>query len=353
MQITKSEVTQVSLNTKSPVKIAGLPEVCSVTAFFVRLETRDRKIAWGCAVAHPQLTGETPQHAYRACLACADLACDLNAANIEYSLAQLQSVAGASLAARCAFDLAFYDLLGLVSDLPLYRLLGGYRNQIQTSATVPLVGLQETTELACARAAEGFRILKIKGGCDPEEDVQRVKAVHRLLPNHRLRLDADGQYQIQQALDVAHALRDELEMLEQPTPAEDLTALSEVTRHSPVPVLADQSVSDPASALRFAAGRIANGLCVKMSTCGGFTCARQIDSIARAAKMDTLVSCVIEPALLIAAGLSFSLSTPNVRYCDLDGYLELVDDPSIPSFLLQDGCLTASEVPGLGCLVAL
>jgi hypothetical protein len=62
---------------------------------------------------------------------------------------------------------------------------------------------------------------------------------------------------------------------------------------------------------------------------------------------------LIEPALLIAAGLSFALSSPNVKYADLDGYLELVFDPSDAGFQLKDGWLTASEVPGLGCTVNL
>jgi len=353
MQIIKSEVTKVILQTKAPVRIARFHEITNITAFFVRIETKDRKIAWGCSVAHPALTGETPEHALRACQACADLVCDLNPVNLEYSLSVLKTVAGDSLAARCAFDLAFYDLLGLIAGMPLYRLLGGYRHQIQTSATIPLASIPDSVEIACSLAEAGFRILKIKGGLDPDEDVQRVKAVHRVLPNHRLRLDADGLYRIQDALDVSRALRDELEMLEQPTPAEDLAALAEVTRHSPIPVMADQSISDPSSALRFAAERIADGLCVKMATCGGFGCARQIDAIAQAARLDTLVSCVIEPALLTAAGLSFALSSPNVKYCDLDGYLDLLGDPSIPGFRLEDGCLQASDVPGLGCQVEL
>ena len=88
-----------------------------------------------------------------------------------------------------------------------------------------------------------------------------------------------------------------------------------------------------------------------MATCGGFGFARQIDAIAQAARLDTLVSCVIEPALLAAAGLSFALSTRNVKYCDLDGYLDLIGDPSIPGFHLEEGCLVASDVPGLGCQV--
>jgi L-alanine-DL-glutamate epimerase-like enolase superfamily enzyme len=90
-----------------------------------------------------------------------------------------------------------------------------------------------------------------------------------------------------------------------------------------------------------------------MATCGGLRCAGQIDAIARAAKMATMVSCVIEPALLIAAGLSFALSSPNVQYGDLDGHLELASDPSEAGFSLEDGWLTASEVPGLGCTVNL
>ena len=59
------------------------------------------------------------------------------------------------------------------------------------------------------------------------------------------------------------------------------------------------------------------------------------------------------PALSIAAGLSFALSSPNVRYSDLDGHFDLIDDPSQPRFILQDGWLIASDVPGLGCTVNL
>jgi L-alanine-DL-glutamate epimerase-like enolase superfamily enzyme len=196
-------------------------------------------------------------------------------------------------------------------------------------------------------------MLKVKGGRDPEEDVRRIRSIQRALPHHVLRLDADGAYSVQAAIDVARALDGCIEMLEQPTPADDLNALCRVKENSPMPVLADQSVTGPESALEIASQQVSHGISVKLATCGGLRCADQIDAIARAAKLATMVSCLIEPALLIAAGLSFALSSPNVKYADLDGFLDLVDDPSLPSFELQEGWLTASEVPGLGCTASL
>ena len=133
--------------------------------------------------------------------------------------------------------------------MPLYRLLGGYRNRIQTSATIPIAAVEESVELAQRRASQGFRMLKIKGGLSPEEDVRRVQAISSALPNHILRLDADGGYTVTEALAVANALAHQIEMLEQPTPANGPADLHAVKKLSPVPILADQSLRGPASAL--------------------------------------------------------------------------------------------------------
>jgi L-alanine-DL-glutamate epimerase-like enolase superfamily enzyme len=273
--------------------------------------------------------------------------------NTEFALDELSALTEGTPSALCAFDLAFYDLLGLAADMPLYRLLGGYRSRIHTSITISIAGVDASVALARQRAAQGFRILKIKGGLDPEQDVQRVRAIRAALPRFTLRLDADQGYTVQQALDVARALEGKLEMLEQPTPADDLESLGQVTRQSPVPILADESVSEPTSALEVANHRAADGMSIKLSACGGLRCARQIDTIARVAQMNTMVSCVNQPALLTAAGLSFALSSRNVEYGDLDGHFDLSNDPTLPGFRVEEGWLIATEVPGLGCRVEL
>ena len=92
---------------------------------------------------------------------------------------------------------------------------------------------------------------------------------------------------------------------------------------------------------------------IKLATCGGILCARQVDTIARAAHMATMIGCIHEPALLIAAGLALALSSPNVRYGDLDGHFDLTGDPTRPGFFFDSGWLVARDVPGLGCTVEL
>jgi L-alanine-DL-glutamate epimerase-like enolase superfamily enzyme len=354
MQISHVHVVPVELDLSLPYRTATLQDdLVRITCVFVRVETRGGMVAWGCAAFEPARTGESVEQVTRVCHECADRAMDLNPLNTEYALAEIAVLTKGTPSARCAYDLAFYDLLGLAAGLPLYRLLGGYRARIQTSITLSLAPVKETVELARNRAAQGFRILKLKGGLDPDEDVRRVQAVHDALPNLVLRLDADQGYSIHQALDVARTLKGTLEMLEQPTPATDLQALGEVARHSPIPILADESLAGPASALHLASRRSAHGFSIKLATCGGLHCARQVDSIARAAGMATMVGCINEPALLIAAGLGFALSSPNVRYGDLDGHFDLVGDPTYPGFAFEDGWLVASDVPGLGCTVDL
>jgi L-alanine-DL-glutamate epimerase-like enolase superfamily enzyme len=354
MQISRLEVVPVQLKLHTPFSTAAhLEPITRVEVVFVRAElVRDYGNAWGCAVLDPA-GREKREQVMSVCRACADKLRHLNPLNTQYALAELSGLTDGFPSVQCAFDMLMYDLLGLWSGLPLYRLLGGYRDRIQTSITLGLDEVPATVEMAHKRAREGFRIIKLKGGLDPEEDVRRIRAVKRALPDLTLRLDADQGYTVQAALDVARVLEGELEFLEQPTPADDLVALRQVTENSPVPILADESLRGPASALEIVNQRAAHGISTKLASCGGLDCARQIDTIARAGHLSTMVGCLNEPALLISAGLALALSSPNVRYGDLDGHFDLENDPSVPGFKFEDGWLIATETPGLGCTVEL
>jgi len=354
MQIKRVFVTPTQLHLRVPFNTAAYPEpINQIQVVFLRAElVREFGEAWGCAVLDP-LQDFTLGHVQRVCQDCGDRLRDLNPLNTQYALAELSKLTGGLRCVKCAFDMLLFDLLGLASGLPLFRLLGGYRDRIQTSITLGLEDVPETVEMAQKHARDGFRILKLKGGLDPELDVRRVRALNRVLPELTIRLDADQGYDVQSALDVTRALEGKLEFLEQPTPANDLLSLRKVTENSPIPILADETLQGPASALEIVNGHAAHGISTKLVSCGGLDPARQIDTIARAGGLSTMVGCLNEPALLIAAGLAFALSTPNVHYGDLDGHFDLENDPTVPSFHFEGGWLVASESPGLGCRVNL
>ncbi len=350
MRITGLDVWREDLQLREPYRIAyETVERCETV--FVRIVTDGRTTGLGCGTADAAMTGETPAQVAEALEdVAASLLTGQDPLRPALHLDRLREALPARPAARAAVDLALHDLLGRAAGLPLWRLLGGYRDSIPTSITIGITGTTETVERALELTGRGFRCLKIKGGDDPDRDAERVLAVREAVGSGiELRFDANQGYSVEQAVRfvdrVGHA---GLELLEQPTPAGEPALLGRVTAAVPLPVMADESLRSLLDAYRLAHGQLADMLNVKLQKVGGLAEALRINAVARAAGLEAMVGCLDEPALGIAAGLAFALAVPNVAYADLDGHLDLAEDPTAGAVVLRDGVLRPTDLPGLG-----
>ncbi len=351
MRITRVEAEPFEMRLAEPYSIA-YESIDSAINVFLSLETDAGITGVGCAAPDPTITGETVEMVLDGIRNTVDpLLKGADPLRISWVNTKLSEEMPGRPSTRAAVDMALHDILGKRASLPLWRLLGGFRDHILTSITIGILPADETVMTARTRVTEGFRCLKIKGGLDVNEDIEKMLRVREEVgPDIALRFDANQGYSVPQALEFTRATRKaNLELIEQPTPKDVPELLGKVTRESPIPVMADESLVRLQDAFYLARAGLVDMVNVKLMKVGGISEALQIDAVARSAGIEVMVGCVDEAALAIAAGLHFALARPNVTRADLDGHLDLIGDPTAGTVTIREGFIYPSEKPGLGC----
>ncbi len=141
------------------------------------------------------------------------------------------------------------------AELALLDLKSRHRGQAQAEVladggpvadSVELNALVQSAEEAAAAVADGYGTVKLKVGArDLDDDVAAVAAVREAVGDSpRLRLDANGAWDLEQAVDALARLEEfDIEYVEEPTPS--LEALTQVARRSPISVAVDESLEQP------------------------------------------------------------------------------------------------------------
>lgn len=202
------------------------------------------------------------------------------------------------------------------------------RDRIRVNATIPAVEAARVADVL-ARFG-GCRTAKVKvaePGQTLADDIARVRAVRESMgPEGRIRIDANGLWNIDEAEHAVHALTEfDLEYVEQPcTTVEELTELRTRVKYLGIPVAADESIRKSADPLAVARAGAADLVVVKAQPLGGVTHALQIIT---AAGLPAVVSSALDTAVGLSQGAALAAALPHLDYdCGLGTASLFLDD---------------------------
>lgn len=350
MKIINFEFSPITMRLKEPYTIA-YETVESASNMFCRIITNEKITGVGIAAPDLEVTQETIETVSKICTYVVEpFLKGKDPLRIAKIITELKPHLQNHPSALAMVDMALYDILGKKSGLPVYKLLGGFRTKAATSITVGILPLGETLKRCRAFVSDGFKIIKVKGGLNLNEDIEKIIKIRETVGrNITLRFDANQGYTVEQSKRFVNETRKaKLELIEQPTPKNELELLGKVTSSVPIPVMADESLMNLRDAFKLARNELVDTINIKLMKVGGIYEALHINSVAKAASLEAMIGCMDEAALGIAAGLHFALARPNVEYVDLDGHLDLIDDPTAGAVILKEGYLYTTEKPGLG-----
>lgn len=228
------------------------------------------------------------------------------------------------------------------------------RDRIPVNATVPAV---DPSEVAAVLASyHGCRTAKVKvaeRGQTLADDVARVAEVRRVLgPEGRIRVDANGGWNLDEAEHAVHALAVvDLEYVEQPCASVDeLAELRRRVKYMGIPIAADESVRKAADPLAVARASAADLLVIKAQPLGGV---RRALALTAEAGLPAVVSSALDSSVGLAMGAALAASLPELPYdCGLGTASLLAADVTERPLRPVDGVISVERVEVSEALLA-
>jgi L-alanine-DL-glutamate epimerase-like enolase superfamily enzyme len=248
----------------------------------------------------------------------------------------LHSCVAKNSSAKACVDMALYDILSKSSGVPLYEYLGGEKKSIKTNLTISLTTPEKMLQDSILAYEDGFEILKVKVGKDINDTVETIKLIRLALPNIIIRVDANQAWDEKSSLAIIDKIYDfNIELIEQPVLANDLTALKNITAHSAIPILADESLFCLEDAVNICENKLANYINIKLMKTGGIYSAKKIVAVAKKHDVKIMMGSMLESVISISAGVHFALCDNIICLFDLDGPL-LAKPSTIQNSLIFD-----------------
>jgi O-succinylbenzoate synthase len=251
--------------------------------------------------------------------------------------------------ARAGIENAAWDIEAQQKNLPLAKLLGGTRSEINCGVSI---GLQASPEVLLEKVGvelrAGYQRIKVK--IKPGKDLAFVRTVREASPSILLSVDANSAYTL---ADSAHLQRFDdfnLLMMEQPLYWDDIFLHAKLQKNLKTPICLDESIlhlRDAEAAIELGAAKIVN---VKLGRVGGHSSAKAIQAFCLSKKIPVWCGGMLESGVGRAHNIAMS-SLPGFtlpgdvsaskRYWDED-----IIDPQVE--VTPQGTIPIPATPGLG-----
>ncbi len=224
---------------------------------------------------------------------------------------------------KFGIESSFVHYVAILSGKTVPQLMGtNVVSSVKTSFSIPIMEIGKVASFIKDNNLQRFSVLKVKVNRDNAHDFcnEILK-----LTNVPLRVDANESFETAaETLKFLSEFPDlkRLEFLEQPLMSHLHEEALELKKHSPVFLMADESVTKE-SISEYYVERF-HGINVKMMKAGGYLKAVKQLRQAKLLGLRTMLGCMIETSLGISSALNIS---GGVDFFDLDGCLLIKEDP--------------------------
>lgn len=253
---------------------------------------------------------------------------------------------------RGALDVAIHDLKARCLGVPLYKLLGGWRDR--TVPVVPNVSLKKSIKATIAESVKfvqlGMKTLKVKVGTYPHKDVELVRSIRKAIGEKiGIYVDANQGYDRRSALWALPRMADEgVFMVEEPVAVSDTEGKLLIARSIPgLLILMDEGVitlQDVRRELKLGAV----GMISVKTPRTGILNSQKIIRLAESFHIPCIIGTQAETGIGTIASAHNGAAYRNILHTELANYLKWADDLLMEKPIFKDGHLVLPEGAGLG-----
>lgn len=354
MRITAIEPVLVAVPLRAPVR--GVHGTTTVQrSVLVRVAGDDGVEGWGNVDPTPGYSIVSAEQVRAAVLDLAPPLLGLDAFNVRQALVVMDRQLAERFEAKAAVEMALWDLKGRAVGLPVHSLLGGtVKDEVSLNAWIGAVPPAQAAREALDWLGRGFATAKIKVAGAGSEGIDRVAAVRAAVGTRMaLRVDFNESLTAGQAVEVIRRLEAyDLTLVEQPVPRDQVAELAAIRRAIRVPLMADESVTGPASLVEIIRREAADIVKLKVMKQGGLL------------RTLAMVECAAAAGLRIVIGHGFGLTLSTLAEaavaaaseailpgCEAVGPLKMAGDVVADPISLEAGTIKLTDAPGLGAVV--